>query len=55
MGEIGVQGEVQGESGVAGVEGGVCRCVVFDRGRGEAGDELVCEADALGWTKGVAV
>jgi len=55
VGEVRVQLAAQGESGVGGVEGGVGGGVVGDGRVCQAGDELVCEADALGWAEGVAV
>lgn len=54
VGEVGVQLSAQGEGGVVAVEGGVGRCVVDDCFVGQTGDQLVCEADALGWAQGIA-
>lgn len=53
--EVGVQLATEREGRVAGVEGAVSRGVVVYRLACQAGDELVGEAYALGWSERVAM
>jgi len=54
MTEVCVQGAVERESSWVSIKGAVDGGFVADGLAGEAGDELVGEADALGWTERVA-
>jgi hypothetical protein len=55
VGEVCVERAAEGEGGFAGIEGAVGRGVVVYGLVGQAGDELVGEAYALGWAEGVTV
>ena len=55
MTEVGIQPATKRESGIAAVQCVVTAGLVMNGLVGQARDELVAEADALCWTKGVAI